>query len=64
MLRKDRDITPRIMRFINWWKERCLEMLEASPFRRSKMVKEVEILDDESQDTRRYMEKWPLLCSG
>ena len=31
-LRKDRNITSRIMRFINWWKERCREMLDASPF--------------------------------
>ncbi len=35
------------MMFINWWNERCSEMLDASPVRRNKMVKEVEIIDDE-----------------
>ena len=48
-LRQDRNITPRTMKFIQWWKERCREMLDASPFRRKKMEKEVEILDAEVQ---------------
>ena len=38
---------PRTMRFIQWWKERCSAMLEASRFTRKKIEKEVEILDDE-----------------
>ena len=37
------------MRFIQWWKERCYEMLKAAPLRRKKMEKEIEILDDEMQ---------------
>ncbi|KAM0796658.1 hypothetical protein BDR22DRAFT_892978 [Usnea florida] len=46
-LRKNRDITPRTMRFIQWWKDRCAAMLEAAPFHKKKIQKEVEILDDE-----------------
>ena len=37
------------MRFIQWWKERCCEMLNASSFKRRKMQKEIEVLDDEMQ---------------
>ena len=48
-LRQNRNITPRTMRFINWWKERCRIMLNAAPFMKKRMVKEVEILDDEMQ---------------
>ena len=48
-LRKNRNITPRTMRFINWWKDRCAEMLQASTFKRKKMADEIEVLDDEMQ---------------
>lgn len=48
-LRQNRNITPRSMRFIRWWKERCNEMLKASPFKRRKMEQEIEILDAEMQ---------------
>ena len=49
MLRKDRNITSRTMRFINWWKEHCKNILDASPFRMKRMAEEIEILDDELQ---------------
>ena len=35
------------MRFIQWWKERCSEILDAVPFRRKKMRREIEISDAE-----------------
>lgn len=35
------------MRFINWWKEQCCEILDAPLIRRKKMAKQMEIVDDE-----------------
>lgn len=46
---RDRNITPRTMGFIRWWKERCSDMLDASWFRRNKMAREVKVLDEEMQ---------------
>ena len=46
-LRGNRNITPRTMRFTQWWKKRCSAMLEASPFTRKRFKKEGQILDDE-----------------
>ena len=37
------------MKFICWWKETCNAMLNASPFIKKKIAKEVDILDDEMQ---------------
>ena len=48
-LRKNRDVTSRTMKFIQWWKERCVAMLEASSFMKKKLAKEMDILDDEMQ---------------
>ncbi|KAL9063218.1 MAG: hypothetical protein Q9161_009583 [Pseudevernia consocians] len=48
-LRKIRDISPRTMTFINWWKDRCHALLQASPFARKNLTQEVEILDNEMQ---------------
>ena len=61
-LRKDRNITPRTMRFINWWKERCCKILHASLFRRKKIVKEVEILDGEIQSRYNKIHRDNGLC--
>ena len=46
-LRQNRDITPRTMGFISWWKKRCTVILNAAPFVRKKMAKEIDILDGE-----------------
>ena len=48
-LRQNRDISPRTMAFINWWKDRCSALLKAKPFARKKLTEEVEILDNEMQ---------------
>ena len=48
-LGKNRDITPRTMGFVNRWKERCVAMLNANPFARKKLAKEVQVLDEEMQ---------------
>ena len=48
-LRQIRDISPRTMTFINWWKDRCCALLQANPFARKKLTQEVEILDNEMQ---------------
>ena len=34
---------------MNWWKDMCSEFLEASPFKRKKLAKDLEIIDDEVQ---------------
>lgn len=48
-LRQYRDVSPRTMAFVNWWKEGCSAMLRATPFmkKKKKMAKEVQIPDDE-----------------
>lgn len=48
-LRQIRNISPRTMAFINWWKDRCSALLQANPFTRKTINQEVEILDNEMQ---------------
>ena len=48
-LRKNRDITPRTMRFIHWWKERCMALFDASPVMIKRLAKGVDVLNDEMQ---------------
>lgn len=63
-LRKNREITPRTMQFLNWWKERCSALMKAAPFGRKKMVKEVEILDGIMQSRYDAIHAREWLCNA
>ena len=52
------------MTFINWWRDRCSEMLSASPFKRKKMLKEIEVLDGEMQSRYEKIHREDGLCSA
>ena len=52
------------MGFISWWKERCTAMLNAAPFLRKKMAKEIDILDGEMQSRYDKIHSDDGLCSA
>ncbi|KAL6714798.1 hypothetical protein ACLMJK_007058 [Lecanora helva] len=51
-LKKNRNISPRFKRFINWWKERFHKLIKACSGRHKAQEKELEVLDDELQFER------------